>query len=162
KHFAYLDDHRIYGMPVLPFTAGLVALQQAARQHFGTEAVEIDNLQYREAMVLSEAGERVVQSILAPTGTDAADCPRLTLGVAHAHDRHGAQDFRAAAGRGQPRPDRAKMLDRHSGRTILRGRARARTAVWAILPRHRDAPAGRRRGRGAHPPARESDERRRA
>ena len=80
KHFAYLDDHRIYGMPVLPFTAGLVALQQAARQHFGTDAVEIDNLQYREAMVLSEAGERIVQSILAPTDTDTADCRFVSTG----------------------------------------------------------------------------------
>src|SRR6202023_3263740 len=47
QRFAYLDDHRIYGMPVLPTTAGLTALRDAARQHFGSDAVEIVNLQYR-------------------------------------------------------------------------------------------------------------------
>ena len=35
QRFAYLADHRIYGMPVLPTTAGLTALREAARQHFG-------------------------------------------------------------------------------------------------------------------------------
>jgi acyl transferase domain-containing protein/surfactin synthase thioesterase subunit/acyl carrier protein len=78
--FGWLEDHRIYGMLVLPFTAGLVALQQAASDHFGTDAVEIDNLQYREAMVLPEAGERIVQWILAPTGTDNADCRIVSTG----------------------------------------------------------------------------------
>jgi acyl transferase domain-containing protein/surfactin synthase thioesterase subunit/acyl carrier protein len=78
--FGWLDDHRIYGMLVLPLTAGLAALQQAARQHFGTDAVEIDNLQYREAMVLSEVGQRTVQSILAPTDTDSADCRLVSTG----------------------------------------------------------------------------------
>ncbi|HUI95554.1 MAG TPA: SDR family NAD(P)-dependent oxidoreductase [Xanthobacteraceae bacterium] len=78
--FGYLTDHRIYGMPVLPFTAGLVALQQAARDHFRTDAVEIDNLQYREAMVLPETGERIVQSVLAPTDTDTADCRLASIG----------------------------------------------------------------------------------
>ncbi len=64
QRFAYLDDHRIYGMPVLPTTAGLTALRDAARQYFGSDAVEIANLQYREAMVLPESGECIVQSIL--------------------------------------------------------------------------------------------------
>ena len=78
--FGWLDDHRVYGQLVLPFTAGLVALQQAAREHFGTDAVEIDNLQYREAMVLPEAGQRTVQSILAPTDADTADCRLASTG----------------------------------------------------------------------------------
>src|SRR5207247_10665954 len=66
QRFAYLDDHRIYGMPVLPTTAGLTALRDAACQYFGSDAVEIANLQYRQAMVLPESGERIVQSILTP------------------------------------------------------------------------------------------------
>jgi acyl transferase domain-containing protein/surfactin synthase thioesterase subunit len=85
ERFGYLNDHRIYGMPVLPLTAGLTALSGAARQHFGTDAVTIANLQYREAMVLLEGSDRIVQSILSPVdkataefrlasvGTDAAD-----------------------------------------------------------------------------------------
>jgi acyl transferase domain-containing protein/surfactin synthase thioesterase subunit len=66
QRFPYLDDHRIYGMPVLPTTVGLTALRDAARQYFGSDAVEIANLQYREAMVLPESGDRIVQSILTP------------------------------------------------------------------------------------------------
>jgi acyl transferase domain-containing protein/surfactin synthase thioesterase subunit len=66
QRFAYLDDHRIYGMPVLPTTVGLTALRDGARRYFGSDAVEIANLQYREALVLPESGERMVQSILTP------------------------------------------------------------------------------------------------
>ena len=66
QRFPYLDHHRIYGMPVLPTTAGLSALRNAACQYFGSDAVEIANLQYRQAMVLPENGGRIVQSILTP------------------------------------------------------------------------------------------------
>jgi acyl transferase domain-containing protein/surfactin synthase thioesterase subunit len=73
ERFAYLDHHRIYGMPVLPTTVGLAALWDAGRRHFDSEAIEIANLQYREAMVLPESGERIVQSILTPiNGSSAA------------------------------------------------------------------------------------------
>ena len=73
QRFAYLDDHRIYGMPVLPTTVGLTALRDAACQYFRSDAVEIANLQYREAMVLPESGERVVQSILTPLDDSTAE-----------------------------------------------------------------------------------------
>ena len=99
QRFAYLDDHRIYGMPVLPTTAGLTALRDAARQYFGSDAVEIANLQYREAMVLPESGECIVQSILTPLddltaefrfasiGTNGADTWRIhMLGMARKED----------------------------------------------------------------------------
>jgi acyl transferase domain-containing protein/surfactin synthase thioesterase subunit len=73
ERFAYLDHHRIYGMPVLPTTVGLAALWEAGRRHFESDAVEIANLQYREAMVLPESGECIVQSILTPVdGSSAA------------------------------------------------------------------------------------------
>jgi acyl transferase domain-containing protein/surfactin synthase thioesterase subunit/acyl carrier protein len=64
--FDYLGDHRIYGMPVLPLTVGLTALRDAARQHFAADGVALANLQYREALILPEDGERIVQSILTP------------------------------------------------------------------------------------------------
>ncbi len=69
----YLDDHRIYGMAVLPTTVGLTALRDAARQYFSSDTVEIANLQYREAMVLPENGERIVQSILTPLDDSTAE-----------------------------------------------------------------------------------------
>ena len=73
QRFGYLDDHRIYGMPVLPTTVGLAALRDAAGQYFGSDTVEIANLQYREAMVLPESGERIVQSILTPVDHSTAE-----------------------------------------------------------------------------------------
>ena len=81
QRFSYLDDHRIYGMPVLPTTVGLTALRDAACQYFGSDAVEIANLQYREAMVLPESGERIVQSILTPLGDSAAEFRFASIGT---------------------------------------------------------------------------------
>jgi acyl transferase domain-containing protein/surfactin synthase thioesterase subunit len=81
QRFAYLDDHRIYGMPVLPTTVGLTALRDAARQYFGSDAVEIANLQYREAMVLPESGERIVQSILTPLDGSTAEFRFASIGM---------------------------------------------------------------------------------
>jgi acyl transferase domain-containing protein/surfactin synthase thioesterase subunit len=81
QRFAYLDDHRIYGMPVLPTTVGLTALRDAARQYFGSDAVEIANLQYREAMILPESGERIVQSILTPLDEATAEFRFSSIGA---------------------------------------------------------------------------------
>src|SRR5262249_36008958 len=66
QRFDYLDDHRVYGMPILPTTGGLTALRDAAREYFRSDAVEMAHLQYREAMILPENGERIVQSVLTP------------------------------------------------------------------------------------------------
>jgi len=81
QRFSYLDDHRIYGMPVLPTTVGVTALRDAACQYFGSDAVEIANLQYREAMVLPESGERIVQSILTPLGDSATEFRFASIGT---------------------------------------------------------------------------------
>jgi acyl transferase domain-containing protein/surfactin synthase thioesterase subunit len=81
QRFAYLDDHRIYGMAVLPTTAGLTALRDAARQYFGSDAVEIANLQYREAMVLPDSGQRTVQSILTPLDDATAEFRFASIGA---------------------------------------------------------------------------------
>jgi acyl transferase domain-containing protein/surfactin synthase thioesterase subunit len=81
RHFAYLDDHRIYGMAVLPTTVGLSAIQEAARQHFSSDEVEIVNLQYREAMVLPESGERVVQTIVTPLDDSTAEFRIASVGT---------------------------------------------------------------------------------
>src|SRR5579863_802873 len=70
----YLDDHRIYGLPVLPMTGAIAALSDAARRHFGADAVALDNFQYRDALILPEAGERIVQTILTPIDAAMAEC----------------------------------------------------------------------------------------
>jgi hypothetical protein len=51
----------------------LAALRDAAGQYFGSDSVEIANLQYREAMVLPDSGERIVQSILTPMDESTAE-----------------------------------------------------------------------------------------
>ena len=60
QRFGYLNDHRIYGLPVLPMTVGLAALRER-RRSISAQAVTIANLQYREALVLPEIGDRIVQ-----------------------------------------------------------------------------------------------------
>jgi surfactin synthase thioesterase subunit/acyl carrier protein len=73
QRFGYLNDHRIYGMAVLPTTVGLTALRDAACQYFHSNTIEVTNLQYREAMVLPEDGERIVQTILTPLDESTAE-----------------------------------------------------------------------------------------
>jgi acyl transferase domain-containing protein/surfactin synthase thioesterase subunit/acyl carrier protein len=82
KLLPYLDDHRIYGMPVLPMTAAIAALCDAARRHFGTDEVALDNFQYRDALVLPETGERVVQAILTPVDGTTAECRLASIDLA--------------------------------------------------------------------------------
>jgi acyl transferase domain-containing protein/surfactin synthase thioesterase subunit len=83
ERLPWLDHHRIYGLPVLPTTVGLVALQAAARQYFGEGVIEIANLQYQKALVLPEAGERIVQTILSPVDDTAAE---FRLASVHANE----------------------------------------------------------------------------
>jgi acyl transferase domain-containing protein/surfactin synthase thioesterase subunit/acyl carrier protein len=73
ERHAFLDDHRIYAMPILPTTVGLAAAHHAAARHFGDPLLEIANLSYGEALVLPETGERIVQFIFDPAGEGAAD-----------------------------------------------------------------------------------------
>ena len=88
QRFGYLDDHRIYGMPVLPTTVGLTALRDAAGEYFGSDTVEIANLQYREAMILPDSGERIVQSILTPVDDSTAEFRFASTGM------NGGDDWR--------------------------------------------------------------------
>jgi acyl transferase domain-containing protein len=107
QRFAYLDDHRIYGMPALPTTVGLTALRDAARQYFGSDAVEIANLQYREAMVLPERGERVVQLILTPLDHSTAEFRFVSTAANDAADTWRTHGRRGAQGTGARCTDRA-------------------------------------------------------
>src|SRR5262249_27075959 len=81
QRFAYLADHRIYGMPVLPTTAGLTPLREAARQHLASDPVRVATLPYHEAMVLPESGERIVQTILAPLDGSTAEFRVASIGT---------------------------------------------------------------------------------
>ena len=74
SRFPYLDDHRIYRLLVLPTTAAIATLCEAARQHFGSDAATLENFQYRDALVLPETGPRIVQTILNPIDAETAEC----------------------------------------------------------------------------------------
>lgn len=64
----YLDDHRIFGLPVLPTTAALEAIAAGARRYLGAERVRIEQFLYREALVLPEEGTRLVHLVFSPDG----------------------------------------------------------------------------------------------
>ena len=81
ERFGYLNDHRIYGLPVLPMAVGLAVLRELAQQHFGTDAVAVANLQYREALVLPETGDRIVQWILTPVDGATAEFRLASIGT---------------------------------------------------------------------------------
>ncbi len=64
--FPYLDHHRIYGMVVLPTTAGLTAALQAGKEYFHDAELQLQNLVYKEALVFLEDESRLLQFIIKP------------------------------------------------------------------------------------------------
>jgi acyl transferase domain-containing protein/acyl carrier protein len=63
----FFDDHRIFGLPVMPTTAGLELATTGGRSYFGVkdvQAVALEGLLYREALVLPEDGSRVVHCVI--------------------------------------------------------------------------------------------------
>lgn len=68
SELGYLDDHRIFGLPVLPTTAALEAIGAGARHYLGVERVRIEQFLYREALVLPEEGTRLLHLVFSPDG----------------------------------------------------------------------------------------------
>ena len=95
RDLPYLADHIIYGHPVLPLTAGLVALHGAALAYFG-QAASLSGIQYREAMIVPEDEPAVVQSVLAPSGEQSADCRLASLAGENWHTHLVARAEKAA------------------------------------------------------------------
>lgn len=67
RDFPYLRDHCIYGEPVLPFAAGLVAFWESGRGHLASGRAYLSNVQYHKAIILPDDPERPVQLIFAST-----------------------------------------------------------------------------------------------
>ncbi|BAI76223.1 polyketide synthase (plasmid) [Azospirillum sp. B510] len=63
---AWMTDHRVHGRMVLPTTAALTALLQAAAPHFGSAPLAIQDFSYHEALILPDDGERAVSLLLSP------------------------------------------------------------------------------------------------
>ncbi len=66
--FSFLNDHRIFGMAVLPATAYIEMALAAAREVFGAGVIE--DLEIQEALVVADDSSRAVQMILTPQGRD--------------------------------------------------------------------------------------------
>jgi acyl transferase domain-containing protein/surfactin synthase thioesterase subunit/acyl carrier protein len=64
--FPFLDDHRVYGLPVLPTTAGLEVAIAGGMSLLDSRDVELKNFVYREALLLPEQGFRIVHAIFTP------------------------------------------------------------------------------------------------
>jgi acyl transferase domain-containing protein/surfactin synthase thioesterase subunit/acyl carrier protein len=62
----FLDDHRIYGLPVLPTTAGLEVALAGGMGLLASRDIELKNFVYREALLVPEEGFRIVHAIFTP------------------------------------------------------------------------------------------------
>ncbi len=63
---AYLTDHRVFDLPLFPGTGYLEVALAAARLALHSDQVVLANVQIQEAMILPEAGERLVQTAVSP------------------------------------------------------------------------------------------------
>jgi acyl transferase domain-containing protein/surfactin synthase thioesterase subunit/acyl carrier protein len=64
----FLDDHRIYGLAVLPTVAGLEIAIAGGISLLSSREIELKNVVYHEALLLPEEGGRIVQTIFTPQG----------------------------------------------------------------------------------------------
>ncbi|MBV8312886.1 MAG: SDR family NAD(P)-dependent oxidoreductase, partial [Planctomycetaceae bacterium] len=64
--FPFLDDHRVYGLPVLPTTAGLEVAIAGGMSLLDSREIELKNFVYREALLLPDEGFRIVHAIFTP------------------------------------------------------------------------------------------------
>ncbi|MEI8394703.1 MAG: KR domain-containing protein, partial [Rhodospirillaceae bacterium] len=79
--YSWIDDHLVYGLTVLPTTAGLVALLEAAQSHFGDPDLAITDLSYLDALVIGAKEERTVQVILTPLDDTRLDFRLVSCGT---------------------------------------------------------------------------------
>jgi acyl transferase domain-containing protein/acyl carrier protein len=77
QRFPWLNDHRIFKLPVWPVAGGLCALIDAGRSWFGKAAVEVRSLIYQKALLLAEEGDTMVRIQLSPAGAGIVEA-RLT------------------------------------------------------------------------------------
>ncbi|MCB8984307.1 MAG: type I polyketide synthase [Ardenticatenaceae bacterium] len=63
---AYLDDHRVFGVPLFPGTGYLEVALAAAQLALGVDGITLADVQIQEAMVVPEEGERLVQTAVSP------------------------------------------------------------------------------------------------
>lgn len=62
----FLNDHRVFGMPILPGTGYIETAFSAGRQVFGDTTFVLEDLSIREALVMAEDEPRTLQTVLTP------------------------------------------------------------------------------------------------
>jgi malonyl CoA-acyl carrier protein transacylase len=70
NHFPYLADHWIHGEIVVPGACHISAVLSVVDQIFGTQACELEDVIFPEALVLQEGKERTLQLVLIPEETE--------------------------------------------------------------------------------------------
>ncbi len=80
SQFPFLNDHRIYGLPVLPTTAGLEAAVAGGKVLLPAREIELKNVVYREALVIPEDGARIVHTIFTPQERGGVRIPNSRYG----------------------------------------------------------------------------------
>ncbi|OLP20310.1 hypothetical protein BST81_00805 [Leptolyngbya sp. 'hensonii'] len=76
---AFLDHHRIYGVPILPSPAYLEMAIAAALEAWGKAPASLTNFTIQEALILPEQGGLPVQTLLTPIGPDQAQFQVVSL-----------------------------------------------------------------------------------
>ena len=159
---AYLQDHQIFSMPVLPAAGFLEMALAAGQSHFGTKDVAVESVLLQRALPLEAGQAKTVQLILVPGGNDTCRFQVFSLRPAGDQDSAGWQVHvsgkltRCRSGQGAA----ANLGDLQGANGPVAGHGRllpgvqpAWARLWAHVP---DAsPAGRRHGRsprGGRPP----------
>ncbi|MGZ9234664.1 MAG: beta-ketoacyl synthase N-terminal-like domain-containing protein, partial [Anaerolineales bacterium] len=63
---AYLDDHRVFDLPIFPGTAYLEVMLAATGLALGWKEISLVDVQIERAMTLPENGERLIQTAVSP------------------------------------------------------------------------------------------------
>ena len=64
KSLPYLDEHRIHGVAMLPASAYVEMAFAAAVEVFGTQPVELTDIEFRKALFLPDGGTATIQVVL--------------------------------------------------------------------------------------------------
>ena len=151
---AYLEDHRVHDVAVLPATGFVEMFLAAGARVLGSAACRVEDLTLQEALVLPEQGGCTVQLVAGPIADGRMPCEVWSLVADEDRDDawrlhaigHGARRRRQRAScRGACRDPGALHRGDGAGQA-LRGHASARRRASRRVLRRRRPVAGRRRG----------------
>jgi acyl transferase domain-containing protein/surfactin synthase thioesterase subunit/acyl carrier protein len=98
----YLDDHRIYGLPVLPTAAALDAAHSGAEQVFPGQPVCVREFRYLDPLIVPDGEELLTRVVLSPPGEDGQIECRLLSAPTDEGERFGQHAVAKLGVRGEP------------------------------------------------------------